>query len=470
MTDARPFDMPAPAAPRTASPEQASARLLDEGITHHRAGRLPEAVDAYGRALALDGRNRSAANNLGVALRVLGRREAAEALYRRCLAEEPDDASATVNLGNVLRDLGRLEEAEAAHRRAVDLDPGSRGGPYGLGLVYRDAKRLDDSRHWLERAVALAPDDPDINWDLAQTLLCAGDYRRGFAQYEWRWRLKDVRRPDYGRPLWDGRPLNGGALLLHGEQGFGDVIQFARFAPLAAARAGVPVVLHVRPELVPLLDGQFPEVAAVVANTRPPPPCDAVAPLLSVPHLLGLGREDISPAPYLRPVPRRLSLPPPPRGARLKVALCWQGSPTQKNDRNRSLPFAALLPLLRHSGIAFYSVQKGAAARDPAGWGVAPLVPDLDPLLTDFADSSAVLAAMDLVITADTSVLHVAAAMGTPAWVLLSVFHDWRFDGGDGIDTWYRGVRVFKQPSPGDWRGPVEQVNAALGEMLENGR
>lgn len=465
MTDAPTL---APATARSA--QQISDHFLAEGIAHHRAGRLADAVGAYGRALAADGTNRGAANNMGVALRVLGRREAAEALYRRCLALDPADASACVNLGNVLRDLGRLAEAEAAHRRAVDLEPGGRGGAYGLGLVYRDAKRLDESLEWLEKAVAVAPDDPDINWDLAQTLLCAGDYRRGFAQYEWRWRLKDVRRPDYRLPAWTGQPLHGGTLLLHGEQGFGDVIQFARFAPLAATRAGAPVVLHVRPELVPLLDGQLPGVAAVVPTTAAPPRCDAVAPLLSVPHLLGLKRADISPAPYLRPVPRRLTLPAPPGGARLKVALCWQGSPTQKNDRNRSLPFTALLPLLGNAEVAFYSVQKGEAAKDPAAWGVAPLVPDLDPLLGDFADSSAVLAAMDVVLTADTSVLHVAAAMGTPAWVLLSVFHDWRFDAADSIDTWYQGVRVFKQTTPGDWTGPVARVAAALGELLETAR
>lgn len=456
--------------PRALTPQQAAAHLLDQGIAHHRAGRLAEAVAAYGQVLALDGHNRSAANNMGVALRLLGRREAAEALYRRCLALNPDDPSALVNLGNVLRDLGRLEEAEAAHRRALDLDPGGRGGAYGLGLVYRDAKRLDESRQWLERARLLSPEDPDLNWDLAQTLLCANDYRRGFAQYEWRWRLKDVRRPDYGRPAWTGQPLAGGTLLLHGEQGFGDVIQFARFAPLAAVRAGGPVVLHVRPELVPLLDGQLPGVTAVASTEAPPPPCDAVAPLLSVPYLLGLGHEDMSPDPYLRPVARRLTLPAPPAGTRLKVALCWQGSPTQKNDRNRSLPFTALLPLLGNAEVAFYSVQKGEAAKEPATWGMAPLMPDLDPVLNDFADSSAVLAAMDLVITADTSVLHVAAAMGKPAWVLLSVFHDWRFDGQDSIDTWYRNVRVFKQSTPGDWTGPVGRVAAALGDLLEGTR
>ncbi len=461
MTDAATLSRPA-----------AARTLLADAIADHQAGRLDAAIAGYGRVLAADPRNRSAANNMGVALRILGLRDAAEACYRRVLTITPDDAATHVNLGNVLRDLGRLDEAEAAHRRALELDPASRGAAYGLGLVARDAKRLDDSLRWLRQAVAAEPANPDVNWDLAQTLLCQGDYRPGWAQYEWRWKLKGVTRPTYGRPEWDGAPLDGRTLLLYGEQGFGDVIQFARFAPLAAgggsvvAARGGPVVLHVRPELVALLDGQLPGVAQVLPLSQAPPPCDVVAPLLSVPHLLGLSRDDIPRGPTLRPVPRPVALPAPPPGTRLKVALCWQGSPTQKNDRNRSLPLGALLPLLRHPDIAFYSVQKGEAAKDLVRCGVAGLVHNLDPVLTDFADSSAVLGAMDLVITADTSVLHVAAAMGKPAWVLLSTFHDWRFDGRDSIDTWYSSVRVFKQATPGDWRDPVRRVDAALASIL----
>lgn len=441
-------------------------RLMAAAVEHHRAGRLPQAVEAYGRVLALAPRDVAAANNLGVALRALGRREAAEACYRRALALAPDDASTLTNLGNVLRDLGKLAEAEARYRRALDLQADYRGALHGMGLVTRDLKRLDDSRRWLERAAEVAPDDADIAWDLAQTVLCLGDYRAGFALYETRWRLPGVTRPVFDAPAWTGGSLKGGTLLLHGEQGFGDVIQFARFAPLAARRAEGPVVLQVRPELVPFLDGQLPGVERVVATTGPVPRCTAVAPLLSVPHLLGLTREDVPRGATFRPVARRISLPPPPPGTRMKVALCWQGSPTQKNDRNRSLPFAALLPLLAHAGAAFYSVQKGDAAKDPARWGVGTLVPDLDPVLADFADSSAVLAAMDLVITADTSVLHVAASMGKPVWVPLSVFHDWRFDGRDSIDTWYSTVRVFKQATPGDWDEVVERIGAALGTVL----
>lgn len=456
MTDATPLARPTP-----------TSLVLANAIADHSAGRLDSAVAGYGKVLATDPRNRTAANNMGVALRALGLCAAAEACCRRALTLTPDDAGILVNLGNVLRDLGRLDEAEAAHRRALDLDPAARGAAYGLGVVARETDRLKESQDWLEQAVAAEPDSPNIHWDLAQTLLCRGNYESGWAEFEWRWKLRGMRHPPYDRPNWDGTPLAGRTLLLYGEQGFGDIIQFARFAPLAAA--GGTVILHVRPELVALLAGQLPGVAQVVPITRPPPPCDVVAPLLSVPHLLGLAREDIPRGPTLRPVSRPVVLPHPPPGTRLKVALCWQGSPNHRNDRRRSLPLTALLPLLRHPDIAFYSVQKGAAAQDLARHGVGGLIRNLDPVLGDFADSSAVLSVMDLVITCDTAVLHLAASLGKPTWVLLPTVHDWRFDSRDSIDTWYSTVRVFKQDTPDDWRGPVRCVDAALTSILATG-
>lgn len=456
-----------PAAGTAASPRQeVAARLFAEALAHHRAGRLVQAVNAYGSVLALVPQDTRAANNMGVALRALGRREAAEACYRRVLKLDPRNASAYVNLGNVLRDLGRLVEAQLAHRRALALNPDERGAWYGLGLIARDCKRLDEAVRCLEKALALSPDDPDLNWDLALTLLCKGDFRRGFAQYEWRWRLPGVARPQYDAAAWDGKPLAGRRLLLYGEQGFGDVIQFARFVPLAAR--GGRVVLHVRPELVSVLRGQFAGVERVVARSESPPPCDVAAPLLSVPYLLGVQREDVPRGPYLKPVRRPVPVPSPAPGTRLKVALCWQGSPTHRNDRNRSMPFDALLPLLRHADVAFYSVQKGEAARDPDRHGVGPLIRTLDPALRDFADTAAVLAGMDLVITVDTAVLHLAAAMGRPVWVLLPVQHDWRFDDRDSIDTWYTTVRVFKQTTVGDWSDVVRRVDAALADILQD--
>jgi hypothetical protein len=428
-----------------------------------KADRLTEAVEAYGAALATLPTDTRAANNMAVALRALGRRDAAEALYRRVLALRPEAASTHVNLGNVLRDLGRLEEAEAAHRQALALEPGTRGALYGMGLVARDRKRLAESVGWLEQVIAQAPDDVDANWDLAQSLLCAGDYRRGFAQYEWRWRLPGIDRPDHGLAEWSGDALAGRRLLLYGEQGFGDVLQFVRFVPLALGADG-RAVLQVRHELISLLAGQIPGVEAVVPRGAAATGCAVAAPLLSLPGLLGLDRAAVPTAPYLTVPPRKRPLPLPPRpagGGRL-VGLCWQGSPTQKNDRNRSLPFAALLPLLGLPQVAFVSLQKGPAAADPAAHGLASLVPSLDGALRDFADTAAAIAGLDLVITADTSVLHVAGALGKPVWVLLSVFHDWRFDAEDSIATWYPQARVFKQEQAGDWQGVIGRVKAAL--------
>lgn len=456
---------PSPTA-RAMSRDEAVNHLFRQAVTAQQAGRLEDAVRAYGLALALRPDDARAANNMAVALRALGRREAAEPLYRRVLTLTPDAPSTLVNLGNVLRDLGRLDEAVDCHRRALAVDPATRGAHYGLGLCYRDLKRLPESIAALERVLEITPDDAEAQWDLAQSLLCAEDYARGWRAYEARWRLPGVERPDAGLAEWDGALLAGRRLLLYGEQGFGDVIQFARFIAPALRRAGGEAVLQVRPELIPLLDGQVEGVRAVVPRGASVADCDLQAPLLSLPRLLGLGRADVPAPPYLRAPRRALRLPPRPPEARRLIGLCWQGSPTQKNDRNRSLPFTALLPLLERPEHGFVSLQKGPAAADPARQGVGALVPSLDEVLGDFADTAAVIDTLDLVITADTSVLHVAGALGKPVWVLLSVFHDWRFNAADSITTWYPQARVFKQEAPGDWAGVVARVQAALAADL----
>lgn len=456
-------DSTAPPARRAIPRRQAVDALVREAGALYKAGQLEDAAARYAQALSLQPDHAQAANNLGVVLRAGGRYEAAEALYRRVLARVPDTPGAWVNLGNVLRDLGRLSDAEAAHRRALNLAPETRSALYGLGLVYRDAKRLDESIACLERVLAQTPDDAEVQWDLAQSCLCAGDYRRGFAAYEARWRLPGVTRPDAGLPEWDGSPLAGRRLLLYGEQGFGDVLQFTRLLPLVL-RTGGTVVLQVRAPLVALLSGQM-EGVAVIPPDAPPTGCDLQAPLLSVPWLLGLERADIPAAPYLRaPARSQAPLPPTLPEVRRRIGLCWQGSPTQKNDRNRSLPFPALLPLLARPELSFVNLQTGPAARAPATQGIAPLVPGPPGGLADFAETAAVIDALDLVITVDTSVLHVAGALGKPVWVLLSVFHDWRFDAADSIADWYPSVRVFKQHEPGDWAGVVARVLAALDE------
>jgi hypothetical protein len=289
------------------------------------------------------------------------------------------------------------------------------------------------------------------------------------AFYESRWLLKDVTKPKYPWPEWDGKAaLKGKTLLLYGEQGFGDMIQFARFIPHVVALGG-RVVLHLRPELIPLFAGQFPGVVQMFSreDRLPKDVCDWVAPLMSVPHLLGLQQHDIPRAPYLRAPTAQVRLPDAASAARLRVGLCWQGSPTHKNDRNRSMPFPALAPLLTLPDVALFSLQKGPAAAQPHEHGVGGLIQVLDPYLKSFAESAAVLAHLDVLITVDTSVLHLAAAMGRPVWMLLPISHDWRVDAADSLATWYPSVRVFKQSAHGDWEGVMASVHQALVDLLE---
>lgn len=471
-------DVPPPPPPEQSLLEQelaaAAQRAFDHALALHRQDKLADASIAYAAALAVNPWDSRAANNLAIAQRKLGNRTLARALYQRALEVVGDHAATYVNYGNVLRDLGLLREAEDCHRRALALDPASRGAWFGLGLVNRDLKRLPESIAAFQKVLELYPEDKEARWDLAQSLLMANDYGRGWPVYETRWTLGAIERPQYPWPDWTGDldELSGKTILIYGEQGFGDVLQFLRFLPLVAHR-GAQIVLHVRPELIPLLAGQpssLPGVIAIIEREKMPPPCDLATPLLSLPLHFQVSANDIPQGRYLAPPQKTLPLPPrlpsPTKRPQLKIALCWQGSPTQKNDHNRSLPFSALFPLLRFPQISLYSVQKGPAATAPQQAGVDGIVVSLDPVLRDFSDTAAALSQMDLLITADTSVLHLAGAMGKPVWVLLSVFHDWRFDLHDSISLWYPTARVFKQRTGGDWEEVVQRVESALEELL----
>lgn len=462
--------------PGSPSPASSPERRLQAetafraGMAAHQKGDLDHAVRAYNDCLALWPAHAQAINNLAVALRKQNRQAMADACYRRSLAVDPANTATLVNHGNVLRDLGRYEDAERQYKTALTLHPDNRGAWYGLGLIYRDMKRLTDSIAALEHTLTLTPDDPDVLWDLSHSLLCAGEFRRGMALYESRWRLKDVRKPRYPWPEWDGQtPIGGKTLLLYGEQGFGDVLQFVRFIPLLTARKA-RVVLQVREPLIPLLQNQFPGVVRLLSRDQPVPRtcCDMVAPLMSVPHLLDLTADDIPRSPYLRPPDGEVHLPAATTGAALKIGLCWQGSPTHKNDHNRSMPFAALAPLISRPFLALFSLQKGPAAAQPMEYGVDGLVRVLDPHLKSFAETAAAIDQMDLVISVDTSVLHLAAAMGKAVWMLLPVSHDWRVDANDSLHTWYPSVRVFKQPTHGDWASVMAEVMAALDDLVDH--
>lgn len=429
------------------------------------ANRPDIAEQAFARAALLAPMWSAAHANLGAALRRQGKPEAAVPCYRRALALEPDQPSVLSNLGNALRDLGRLAEAETALRRAVEIDPGNAGYRYNLALLLRDRRHHDDAGALLETLVAADPANPEYAWDMALTRLYQGDYLRGFAGYEARLDLARNPRRDIAGPRWDGGDPSGKRILVTSEQGFGDALQFARYIPLLASR-GAAIVLECLPELTDLF-APLPGVIAVTQKGAPPPPYDCWVPMASLAHLFATTLATIPDVvPYL-PAPKRPNLVVArPAGTRLAVGLIWAGKTT---PRDRSWPLERLLPLMHDPAVSFLSLQLGPRGDDLRRLGVERLVRDAAPALGSFADTAAVMAQLDLVITVDTSAAHLAGALGRPVWVLLRYVSDWRWRDQPANCPWYPTMRLFRQPTPDDFDSPVAEMAAALFSLVRKG-
>lgn len=426
-------------------------------------GRHGDAEQGFAAAALLRPDWSTAQANLGAVLRRNGKPEAAVICYRRALARGGGDASVLSNMGNALRDLGRLAESEAALRRAVELAPDNRSYRCNLALLLRDARKHDEARALLAQLAEEQPDDAEVQWDLALADLYLGDYPRGFAGYEWR--LKLARNParDMPGPRWTGEDPAGRTVLLSAEQGFGDALQFVRYVPLLAGR-GARIVLECMPEQMELFAG-LTGVAQVVAKGAAPPPYHLWAPLASLPHLMGTTYDTIpAQVPYLRAPPRpNLTVPRVP-GEVLRVGLVWAGKTT---PRDRSWPLEELLPLMADPRAVFYSLQLGPRSEDLARTGIGRLVRDAAPALKSFADTAALMERLDLIITIDTSVAHMAGALGRPVWVLLHYVSDWRWRDDLPTSPWYPTMRLFRRPEPADSATPVAEMAAALAALIE---
>ncbi|MEI8196354.1 MAG: tetratricopeptide repeat protein [Phycisphaerae bacterium] len=427
-----------------------------------------EAIAAYRQALALNANLSDAHCNLGGMLKEKGQFEEAIAACRRALELKPNYPEAYLNLGNALREQGRLDEALAAYRQALALKPDDAAAYSNLAIVLSDQGCLDEAIGAYRQAITIKPNYPEAHKDLALLLLLRGDFAEGCKEYEWRWRCKNYHSPVWNVPelLWDGSDLAGRTLLLHAEQGFGDCLQFIRYVPQIAARAGGGKILVVcAPELRPLLQSMSGVAGWLVAGDVLPH-CDVQCPLLSLPLVLGTTLENIPQGvPYLQAEAARVEwwrreLADAPPG--LQVGLVWSGNPAHKNDRNRSVALAALAPLARMPGVRFYSLQKGAAGEQartpPAGMELI----DRTAELKDFADTAALVANLDLVIAVDTAVVHLAGALGKSVWTLLPFVPDWRWLMEREDSPWYPTMRLFRQRVRGDWGSVIDKVAKAL--------
>lgn len=423
-----------------------------------------EAFAACNKALDLDPSLAAARLNRGLAAINLGRLEEGEA---DLLAVQPamrDNVDLWVGLGVTRRRMGRHGEATAALEQAIHLDPRHAGAVNNLGRVHRATGAYDQAIACFDRALELCPDFEDARWNRAVSNLLAGRLAGAWEDHEARWRLPGMDpHPSYPAPVWQGGPIKGRTILLSPEQGLGDAIQFARYAPMLAAR-GARVVLGIRPELKQVmrsLDG----VAALVTPGDPLPPIDCFCPLMSLPRAFRTELQSIpATVPYLRAEPstvirwqRALSSKPG-----LSVGVVWAGNPKHANDHNRSLSLPALAGLAAVPGVRLFSLQVGPRAVEAAAW---PALTDLSPHLTDFAETAAALSVLDLLVTVDTSIAHLAGALARPVWIMLAHEPDWRWMAGRDDSPWYPTARLFRQKRFGDWSGPVGEIKAALAKL-----
>jgi len=445
--------------------DREAARIFNLAVDQHRKGELADAVRNYGSSLLLNPKNPDAYNNMGVALRVLGKLEAAIACYRRCLVLRPDNAGVYSNMGNALRELGRLNLAVAAHQHALKLAPKSPEAYYNLGLALRDLGQITQALAAFERTLSYNPEHADCRWDRALTLLLKGEFLPGFQQYDWRWQLG--RSPPRGLigPEWDGSELKGKTLLIHQEQGFGDMIQFARYIPLAKARGGT-IVVEVQPELSRLF-ATLPGIDKIINRGSPLPKYDYFVPMMSLAKVFATTIDTVpAETPYLAPPDMHAVQLPASLDQQFQIGIVWAGKSSHQNDKNRSCGFERFIELLGVPGVTVHSLQKGPRESDIVAAGCGALVNGLGSRLGDFADTACVIQQLDLVITVDTAVAHLAGALGKPVWVLLPFAPDWRWMTDRDSSPWYPDMRLFRQQKPGDWDKVFSNLRHALLEQL----
>ncbi|WP_114814340.1 tetratricopeptide repeat protein [Paraburkholderia kururiensis] len=430
--------------------------------------RYEEALSEYARALEMEPGATDVLCNQGTALHRLQRYEAALYSYDAALAANQEFAEAWCNRGNVLQDMHRYEDALQSFDRAISINPKYAIAWFNRGSVLLEMLRFDEALEAFDRAIACDPNYSDAHFAQGFIYLRQGDLARGWPKYEWR--LRDPKSEHneriFSQPRWTGvEPLDGRTLLVHAEQGFGDTVQFCRYAQ-QLRDAGARVVLEVQPALRSLM-ASLQGPAQVIARGEPLPAFDYHCPLLSLPYAFQTDLSSIpGSTPYLHADPALVEKWAGMLGLRHRprVGLAWSGNPEHRNDRNRSIEFATLLPLLRPD-IDWISLQKVVRDRDAALLDAAP-VRTFDTDIRDFSDTAAIMQSLDLIISVDTAVAHLAGALNRPVWILVTHLSEWRWMSEREDSPWYPSARVFRQPAPGRWADVVEQVQAAIARWI----
>ncbi|HWY88119.1 MAG TPA: tetratricopeptide repeat-containing glycosyltransferase family protein [Gemmataceae bacterium] len=444
--------------------------LSNLGIALRDLGRHAEAAEACRQALRLNPRHAEAQGNLGLILKDQGQLEAAVECYQEALRLKPQFVDALNNLGIALGDQGNYAEAAEYHRQVLHINPHHADAHANLGLALKALGQWAEAEAYLDGALRLKPDHVNARWNLSALRLLQGDFSKAWPDYESRWVVPGFSARHDDRPRWDGAPLHGETILLYAEQGLGDTLQFIRYAPMVKERGGM-VLFECQPALMSLLEGVA-GVDQLLAIGAALPPYDVQVPLLSLPGIFGTSVATIpATVPYVRAAPALVKTWRTELEALggFKIGVAWQGNPNHQGDRYRSFPLEWFEDLARVERARLVSLQKGPGTEQLLSLGGRFPILDVNDRLDAagaFLDTAAIMMNLDLVITVDSAVAHLAGALGVPVWVVLPFDPDWRWLLERADSPWYPTMRLFRQKCTGDWREVFEQIATEVSARL----
>jgi Tfp pilus assembly protein PilF len=451
---------------------------LRNGWALHQHKRFADAETLYRKALSQDAANSNAWCYLGMVLHDQRHYDQAVTTYRKALELQPEFPIALNNLGNSLRYTGDIEEADKCFQAAINLKPDYLNAYKNRGTLHVWTGSLDLGLSYYQRALQINPNDAELHRNLGVIYLLQGNFEEGWSEYRWRWKTGDLHRPSAEIPVWHGGSVAGRRLLLTAEQGLGDTLNFVRFAGVLQEQGGCTTV-YCQSRLLALLQASATQVGAVYPNNLPldPRAHDLQCSLLDVADVLHVNANTIpNQVPYLKAAENLVAYWKPRTPGTIdefRIGICWQGNPDHQADMFRSIPLAEFETLADVSNIRLVSLQKGHGSEQMASWrgkqALEVLPSNIDTSSGAFMDTAAILMNLDLVITSDTSIAHLAAALGRPCWIALGYVPDWRWLLHREDSPWYPNVRLFRQPKLGDWNSVFSSIREALNAVVNGG-
>lgn len=429
-------------------------------------GKYQEALELFRVLLPLAPREAGLLANMGVALRKLDKYEAALAFTRRALELQPENPSFMTNAGNCLVALDRQDEALAYHERAAKLSPGDFNIRLNYAFALREFLFLEQALEQINIACSMRPEHNEAAWERGIILRSMGRFEEGWKDFEARWKRNHKKEPVYGAPKWDGQDVAGKTILVSEEQGYGDTILCARYIPLLKAQ-GARVLLGCRPALHRLFK-ELPGVDRIVEAGPLGERFDYHIPIMSLPRIFNTGLSNVPTMPPLSvssPLPEKAEELLKMGEGRFRVGIVWSGNPAFQENRKRAVSIDRFLPLAQIKNVQLFSLQKGAGEEQLAQSGAEGLIPELGPLMRDFADTAATISKLDLIIMTDSSVAHLAGSAGITVWNLLHYRPYWLYGMKGDKTPWYPTMRLIRQPAPGDWNSVFARVAADLEKL-----